>query len=189
MKLIIAITGASGIIYAKKLLETTKKYEIETHLIITKNAKTVARHEIGEPRQLENLASYNYEPNDLSSPLASGSFETDAMIIVPSSMKTISAIAHGFSSNLVTRAADVHLKERRKLIIVPRETPLNTIHLENMTKLSQMGVVILPAMPAFYHKPKNVEEVTNFIVGKILDQLGLDNKLYNRWGIKLASNI
>ena len=189
MKLIIAVTGASGIIYAKKLLETTKEFKIETHLIITKNAKTVARHEIGDPQQLEHLASYLYEPNDLTSPLASGSFKADAMVIIPSSMKTISALAHGFSSNLVTRAADVHLKERRTLILVPRETPLNTIHLENMTKLSQMGVVILPAMPAFYHKPKSVEEITNFIVGKIFDQLGLDNNLYKRWGAELTSNI
>lgn len=181
MKLIIAVTGASGTVYAKKLLEATKETKIETHLIITKNAKIVARNEIGDPHQLENLASFIYEPNDISSPLASGSFNANAMVIVPSSMKTISAIAHGFSSNLVTRAADVHLKERRLLIIVPRETPLNTIHLENMTKLSQIGAVILPAMPAFYPKPTSVDEVANFIVGKIFDQLGIDNNLYKRW--------
>jgi 4-hydroxy-3-polyprenylbenzoate decarboxylase len=181
MKLIISITGASGIIYAKHLLKATNELDIETHVIITNNAKTVAKYEIGDPEQLEKLATFSYEAFDLEASIASGSFKVDAMVIVPASMKTIGAIASGYCNNLVTRAADVHLKEKRKLIIVPRETPLHTIHLENLVKLSKVGAVILPAMPGYYHNPKTIEDLANFITGKILDQIGIKNTLYKRW--------
>jgi 4-hydroxy-3-polyprenylbenzoate decarboxylase len=181
MKIIIAITGASGIIYSKHLLESTKQLEIETHLIITENAKTVAAHEIVESEKLTNLATEVYEPGDLTALIASGSFKADAMVIIPATMKTIGALAAGYCNNLVTRAADVHLKERRPLIIVPRETPLHSIHLENMAKLSRLGATILPAMPAYYHKPETIEDLVNFIVGKVLDQLDIFHSLYKKW--------
>jgi 4-hydroxy-3-polyprenylbenzoate decarboxylase len=183
MILIVAVTGASGILYAQKLLEITNKIGIDIHLIITKNAKILAKHEVGDYKKLEKLANHVYQPEDLTAPIASGSFKVDAMVIIPASMKTIGALASGYCDNLVTRAADVHLKERRPLILVPRETPLHTIHLKNMAKLSHIGAIILPAMPAYYHHPESIEDLVNFIVGKTLDQLGIQNTLYKRWKI------
>jgi 4-hydroxy-3-polyprenylbenzoate decarboxylase len=182
MKLIIAVTGASGIIYAVNFLNAIKRYKIETHLIITNSAKSVAEHEIGDINQLIELSDYQYNQEDISSCIASGSYKVFGMVIIPASMKTISALANGFSDNLVTRAADVQLKEKRHLIVVPRETPLHAIHLENMAKLSQLGVIVLPAMPGFYHKPETIDDLADFISGKILDQLGVENGLYTRWG-------
>ena len=182
MKLIVAVTGASGIAYAVSFLKAIKQQDIESHLIITEAAQKVANHEIGDIKQLTSLATHVYDPDDMSAGIASGSYRVDGMVIVPSSMKTIAALANGFADNLVTRAADVQLKERRPLIIVPRETPLHAVHLENMAKLSHLGAVILPAMPGFYHNPKSIDDLVDFISGKILDQLGVNNKLYNRWG-------
>lgn len=182
MKLIIAVTGASGVIYALSFLRATKKHGIETHLIVTDSAKKVASHEIGDIKQLTSLADHVYSPDEMSAKIASGSYSVDGMVIVPSSMKTIAALANGFADNLVTRAADVQLKEGRKLIVVPRETPLHAVHLENMAKLSRLGAVILPAMPGFYHKPESVDDLVDFISGKILDQLGVENNMYTRWG-------
>ena len=181
MELIIAVTGASGIIYAKSLLDALKQHEINTHLIISEAAEKVAKHELEDIKQLEKLATNVYPPDNLEAPIASGSYQVDAMIIIPASMKTIGALASGYTHNLITRAADVQLKERRKLIVVPRETPLHTIHLENLNKLSQVGAVILPAMPGFYHNPETIEDLVNLITGKILDQLGIPNQVYNRW--------
>lgn len=181
MKLIVAITGASGISYALGFLKVAKKHDIEVHLIVTDSAKTVADHELGEIDQLTELAYKVYDPNEMSAGIASGSYSIDGMVIVPASMKTIAAIAMGFADNLVTRAADVQLKERRPLIVVPRETPLHTVHLENMAKLSSLGAIILPAMPGFYHKPVSIDDLVDFISGKILDQLGVKNNLYTRW--------
>lgn len=182
MKLIVAVTGASGLIYALSFLKAVRKHDIETLLIITESARKVAKHEIKDIELLTKLASRTFEPNELTASIASGSFKVDGMVIVPSSMKTISALAHGYADNLVTRAADVQLKERRPLIIVPRETPLHASHLENMAKLCRLGAIILPAMPGFYHKPNSIKELVDFISGKILDQLGVENKLYKRWG-------
>lgn len=182
MKLIVAVTGASGIPYAVSFLKAAKQYKIETHLIITDAAKKVASHEIGDINQLTDHATRVYAPEEISAGIASGSYPVDGMVIVPSSMKTIAALANGFADNLVTRAADVQLKEKRTLIVVPRETPLHAVHLENMAKLSRLGAVILPAMPGFYHDPESVDDLVDFISGKILDQLGIDNDLYNRWG-------
>ncbi len=182
MKLIVAVTGASGIVYALRFMKALKDQDIETHLTVTDSAKSVAAHEIGDIKQLTSLATHLYSPDDMLAGIASGSYPVDGMIIVPSSMKTIAALANGFADNLVTRAADVQLKERRPLIVVPRETPLHAVHLENMAKLSRLGATILPAMPGFYHKPETIDDLVDFIAGKILDQLGIEHSLFTRWG-------
>ena len=182
MKLIIAITGASGVIYAKRLLEILHNKNIETHLVISQAAEKIIEHELGTTKQpLEKLANHVHEVNDWSSPIVSGSFKTDGMIIAPCSMKTLAGIANGFAENVILRAADVTLKENRKLILVPRETPLNAIHLRNMLDLANQGAFIVPAMPAYYHKPKNVEALVDFIVGRVLDLLEIKHTLYKRW--------
>ncbi|RLI10696.1 aromatic acid decarboxylase [Candidatus Bathyarchaeota archaeon] len=181
MRLIVAITGASGAIYGKRLIEALKERGVEVHLIVSESARFVVEHELDDPRILEGMADRVYDPRNLSAPVTSGSFRVDGMVIVPASMKTVAAIASGYCENLVARAADVQLKERRPLIVVPRETPLNAIHLENMAKLSRRGVTILPAMPGFYHRPETIGDLVDFVVGKILDQLGLDHDLYRRW--------
>jgi 4-hydroxy-3-polyprenylbenzoate decarboxylase len=186
MKLIVAITGASGVIYGKRLLQILKEENIETHLIVSKASEPIIEYELETNREeLEKLASYVYDENDFNEPLASGSFLTDGMIIMPCSMKTVSGIAHGYSENLILRAADVVLKERRELILVPRETPLNIIHLRNLLELAKQGVRIIPAMPAFYHKPKKIDDLVDFIVGKVCDSLGIRHKLFERWSGKL----
>jgi len=182
VKLVVAVTGASGSIYAENFLRAAKSQGIETHLIVTDAGKTVVGHELGDSETLTGLADFTYEPNDLEAPLASGSIRVDGMVIVPATMKTVAALAHGYNANLVTRAADVHLKEGRPLIVVPRETPLHAVHLENMARLGRLGAVILPAMPGFYHNPESIDDLASFISGKILDQLGVPNKLYRRWG-------
>ena len=182
MKVIVAVTGASGTIYAKGFLDAAKEHGIETHLVVTDSGKKVAEYELDGIDQLKELATSTYDWKDLTASIASGSYDVDAMVIVPSSMKTVSAIAHGFADNLVTRAADVQLKEKRPLILVPRETPLHAIHLENMAKLANMGAIIIPAMPGFYHNPQSIQDLVDFISGKILDQLGKKNNLYKRWG-------
>jgi flavin prenyltransferase len=181
MRLIVAITGASGIIYGKRFLEELKKRDFEVHLVVSDAAKKVAKAELGNV-DWSSLATHVYLLDDLTAPIASGSFPVDAMVIVPATMKTIGALATGYCDDLISRAADVQLKEGRGLMIVPRETPLHAIHLENMAKLNRMGVTILPAMPAFYHKPETVDDLVNFIVGKMLDQLGVEHDLFKRWG-------
>lgn len=182
MQLIVALTGASGIAYGKRLLEVLRNREVETHLIITEAAEKVAKHELGITRaDLEKLADHTYDANDLLAPVVSGSFKTDGMIIIPCSMKTLAGIAHGYAQNIVLRAADVMLKEKRKLILVPRETPLSSIHLRNMLELSKHGAFIVPAMPAYYHEPKTIEDLVDFVVGKVLDCLGIEHQLFKRW--------
>ena len=182
MKLIIAITGASGVIYSKRLLEELQNKKIETHLVVSQAAKKIIKFEFeSSEKKIEELASFVHEIDDWSCPIVSGSFKTDGMIIIPCSMKTLAGIANGFATNVILRAADVCLKEKRKLIIVPRETPLNSIHLKNMLELSNQGGHILPAMPAFYHKPKNIEDLINFVVGRVLDTLDVEHTLYRRW--------
>lgn len=180
--MVIAITGASGVIYGKRLLEVLNDLGEETALVVTDPAKIILDYELGiKEEELKKLASEYYLPKDLTTSINSGSFKFEAMAIVPCTMKTLSAIANGYANNAVTRAADVTLKERRKLVIVPRETPLRSVHLENMLKVSNEGGIILPAMPGFYHRPKNIEESVDFIVGKILDVLGIDNNMFERW--------
>ncbi len=182
MKIIVCITGASGVIYAKRLLEVLKD-KVEIDLIISNSAKKIIKEELNiDWKELIKFATNYYENDNFFSPIASGSNKFDVVIVIPCSMKTLSAIANGYSSNLIVRVCDIALKERRKLIIMPREMPLNSIHLENMLKLSNLGAVIMPPIPAFYHKPKNIDDIVNFVVGRVLDILGIENNLFKRWG-------
>jgi 4-hydroxy-3-polyprenylbenzoate decarboxylase len=180
--IIIALTGASGIDYGIQLLKALKQLKIETGLLISNPAKKVIKYETNmSVEDIKALATKNYEVNDISSEINSGSCIFESLVIVPCSMKTLSSIANGYADNSITRVADVALKEHRKTIIVPRETPLRTVHIENMLKLSKEGAIILPAMPAFYNKPETLNDSVNFIVGKILDSLNIPNNLYTRW--------
>jgi len=182
MRLIVAMTGASGAIYGKRLLEVLRNKKIETHLIVSNAAEKVIEHELEMAKDaVEKLAFHAYSIDDLKAPIVSGSFKTDGMVIIPCSMKTLAGICHGYSSNLILRAADVTLKEKRKLVLVPRETPLSTIHLRNMLDLAKQGVVVLPAMPAYYHKPESVDSLVDYVVGKVLDILEIDHELFRRW--------
>ena len=179
MKVVVAITGASGVVYGLRLVEVLKELGIETHCVVSKIAKRLIEHEVGG----YDLAGVVVYPEDeLEAPPSSGSALFDAMVVIPCSMKTLASIANGMASSLITRSADVMIKEGRRLILVPRETPLSPIHLENMLRLSRAGVTILPAMPAFYQKPKGLDDMVDFIVGKTLDSLGIKNDLYQRWG-------
>jgi 4-hydroxy-3-polyprenylbenzoate decarboxylase len=189
MRIVVAITGASGVVYGKRLLEVLSEKSIETHLIISKEAGELIVSELSSKRDdIEKLANHVYQMNDLLSPLSSGSFITDGMIIVPCSAKTLAGIANGYSDNLILRTAEVAIKQGRKLILVPRETPLSAIYLENMLKLARLGIVILPAMPAFYHNPKSINELVDFIVGKILDSLNVEHNLFKRWKGRKITN-
>lgn len=176
MKVIVAITGASGAVLGVRLLEQLQAHEV--HLIVTPAARVVIDHEVGE---VELRATFRYDATDLAAPLASSSFGVDAMVVVPCSMKTLAAIAHGYSHNLVVRAADNVLRTRGKLVLVPRETPLSLAALENMRAACMAGAVILPPVMAYYFGPQSVDEVTDFFVGKVLDLLGLPHELYRRW--------
>jgi len=183
IKLIIAITGASGTILGIRILEELKKANIETHAIISGSAKIVSEHEQPSDININHApATKHYKETDIAAPIASGSYKTDGMIIAPCSMKTLSAIANSYTDNLITRAADVCLRYKRKLIIIPRETPLNSIHLENMLKLSKAGAWILPPNLSYYHNPKTLDDMTDFIVGKALDCFEINHNLYKRWG-------
>lgn len=182
MRLIIAVTGASGVIYSQRLLEVLKEKQVEVHLIISQASEKIIEYELETTHEaLKHLVKETYAEDDFFSPLASGSFFTDGMIVIPCSTKTMAGIAHGYSENLILRAADVTLKEGRQLILVPRETPVNAIHLRNQLELVRQGVVILPAMPAFYHHPKKIADLVDFIVGKILDVMGIPHTLFVRW--------
>lgn len=194
-KIVVGITGASGSIYGVRLIEALLAASYEVHLVITDAGWRVLSEELNwsVSKRLHMLEQHFgsaflqrqliYHPNaDIGASIASGSFLMQAMIIMPCSMGTLASIAHGMSDNLLARAADVMLKEARSLVIVPRETPLHAIHLENMLTLAKMGVKIVPAMPAFYHKPQTIEDQVNFLVGKVLDQLHIQHQLYTRWG-------
>lgn len=181
-KIIVGITGASGAVYGIRLLEILHKASIETHLVVSQAGKLVVEHECGITfNQLTSLAAKTYNVDDFTAAIASGSFQTRAMVVAPCSMKTLGFIANGIADNLMIRAADCILKEGRKLILVPRETPLTAIHLENMLKLARLGVHILPASPGFYHLPATLTEAIDMVVGKICDVLGVEHSLFKRW--------
>jgi 4-hydroxy-3-polyprenylbenzoate decarboxylase len=182
IKIIVGITGSSGVIYGIKLLYFLKKSEIETHIVLSKWAEKNIEIETDESIvEVKKLASFEYRENDMAASISSGSFKTDGMIIIPCSMKTLASIANGYDDNLISRAASVTIKENRKLVIVPRETPLSQIHLSNMLKLAKIGVTILPAMPGFYHRPKTINDLILHIVGKTLDQFEINNEVFKRW--------
>ena len=182
MKIIVAITGATGVIYGVRILQRLREAGVETHLVISRWGVRTLLHETQfSKEQVESLASVTYAPGDMGAAISSGSFRTDGMVIAPCSAKTLAAVAHGFGENLVHRAADVILKERRKLVLVVREAPLSDIHLENMLKLSRMGGVVLPPMPAFYNHPRTVDDVVDHTVSRVLDQFGLDAGGSERW--------
>jgi 4-hydroxy-3-polyprenylbenzoate decarboxylase len=182
--ILIAITGASGISIAIKLLNILKEKNIETELVISKAAEQVLSSESNiKITDLQQLVTTYYDVNDLTAPPASGSYKIDSMIVVPCTMKTLAAIANGYSDNLITRAADITIKEKRKLILVVRESPLSPIHLENMLKLARLGVVIAPPVPSYYIMPESVEELIDHTVGRILDQIGIESEI-KRWGNK-----
>lgn len=193
----LALSGASGMAYGLRLLECLLAAELEVYLLVSQAAHIVAKQELGvtlparagdlEKQLSDGLGARSgqlrvFGREDWNAPVASGSNPADAMVVCPCSMGTLAAIAHGLSDNLIERAADVMLKEQRKLILVPREAPFSTLHLENMLKLSKMNAVILPANPGFYHRPQSVEAVIDFIVARILDQLGVQHALMERWG-------
>lgn len=187
------ITGASGSVYGVRLAEELLDYGFTVHLVVSNAGWRVLKEEMdfdASAREAELERRFGgragrliYHPvADIGASIASGSFRAEGMLVVPCSMGTLSSIAHGSSDNLMTRAADVMLKEGRPLVIVPRETPLHAIHLENMLKLSKLGVKMVPAMPAFYHRPRTLEEVVDFLVGKVLDTVGIPHNLFKRWG-------
>jgi 4-hydroxy-3-polyprenylbenzoate decarboxylase len=207
--LVLAITGASGAVYARRLLAVLLGAGCEVHLSISPAGKAVIAHELGVELDLEKLdgdvvldalkrslpsvdspgAKYArdaklvyHHHRDLMAPIASGSFLTDGMVICPCSGGTLSAVVHGTSTGLIHRAADVHLKERRKLILVPRETPLSLVQLDNMRRAAEVGAIVLPASPGFYHAPKSIDDLVDFVVARICDQLGVAHDLMRRWG-------
>jgi 4-hydroxy-3-polyprenylbenzoate decarboxylase len=207
LPLVLALTGASGAVYATRLLEVLLQAEREVHLVISPSGAAVIKQELGividpaqpdlakllctssPPAAREGLLTRSVRPtischrhDDFLAPIASGSFLTGGMVVCPCSGSTLSGIAHAASQNLIQRAADVHLKERRKLILVPRETPLSVLQIENMQRAAQAGAVILPAMPGFYHGAKTIADLVDFVVARILDQLGVPHELMRRWG-------
>ena len=182
MRVIVGITGGSGAIYAVSLLKALKELNVETHLVISKMGEFVLKHECDlSIEEISKLANYYYNNDDFRAPIASGSFKVDGMVVVPCSMKTLSAIANGYSDSLLTRACDVIIKESKKLVLVPRETPLSPIHLDNMLKLSKLGIKILPPIASFYNHPSTIEDIIIQFTGRILDNLNIENNLVNRW--------
>lgn len=182
MRLIVAITGATGAIYGVRILERLREAGVETHLVISRWGARTLLHETDWTReQVEALATESYAAADMGAAISSGSFRTDGMIVAPCSAKTLASIAHGYGDNLVHRAADVVLKERRKLVLAVREAPLSEIHLENMLKLARMGAVILPPMPAFYNRPKQIDDLVTHTLARVLDRLGLPHTLTPEW--------
>lgn len=181
-KLIIGISGASGFIYGVRLLEILKKCDIETHLVISKSALLTKKYETNlDIEKLKAIADVNYNVNDVSAAIASGSFKTDGMIIAPCSMKTLAEIASGVTSGLISRAADVILKERRKLVLMVRETPFTAIHLKNMLTITECGGIIAPPVPAFYTLPQSIDDLINHSIGRVLDLFDIETNLIKRW--------
>jgi len=183
MVLIIGITGATGVIYGVRLLEVLSSInDIETHLIISEAGGITIRSEIDRKiEDIKKLASFSYDIGDIGARLASGSFQRDGMIIAPCTIKTMSALANSYTENLLTRAGDVTLKERKKLVLLVRETPLHLGHIRNMERLCEMGAIIMPPVPAFYHKPRTIQDIIDHTIGKTLDIFGIKHNLFQRW--------
>ena len=183
MKLVVGITGSTGVIYGIRLLEILKRLNIETHLIMSEWAqKCISMETDHDLNYVKSLATENSDEVNMAANISSGTHKTDGMIVIPCSMKTLSSVANGYDETLVARAAGVALKESRKLILVVRETPLTAINLENMLKLARLGVIILPPVIEFYTKPKDIDDLVNHIVGKCLDQFNIEHDLFTRWG-------
>lgn len=183
MKLLVSVTGASGIIYGVRLLEVLRNSQHHVSLIMSDWARETLSLETKVPLDyVLSLADRVYNANDLAAAVSSGSYGIDATVVVPCSMKTLAGIAHGFSDNLIVRTADVALKERKPLLLMVRETPLSLIHLKNMTAVTEAGGILVPPMPAFYHKPTTIEEIIDQSVGKLLDLLKIEHQLFQRWG-------
>jgi len=183
MKLVVGITGSTGVIYGIRLLETLKQLNIETHLIMSEWAeKCIVMETDHDLNYVKSLATHSSDETNMAATVSSGTHKTSGMIVIPCSMKTLSSIANGYDETLVARAAGVALKESRKLILVVRETPLTAINLENMLKLARLGVIILPPVTEFYTKPKVIDDMINHIVGKCLDQFDIEHNLFTRWG-------
>ena len=181
-RLIVGITGATGAIFGIRLLEALKNTEVETHLVLSKWAIQTIEHETTYTlKQVRALATLDHSEGNMGATISSGSFVTEGMVVVPCSMRSLAAIAHGTGDHLIHRAADVILKERRKLVLVTREMPLSDVHLENMLKLSRMGVTIMPPMPAFYNRPTSLDDMIDHVVARILDQFGVPAEFARRW--------
>ncbi|MFP3306618.1 MAG: UbiX family flavin prenyltransferase [Thermocladium sp.] len=182
MRVVIGVTGASGAVYGLKVMEALKSLNVETYLVVSETARKVMREEGIDPARIEALATRVFGEEEMEAPIASGSFWFDGMAIVPCSMKTLASIAHGITDNLVTRAADVALKERRRLVLVIRESPLSLVHIRNMELATMAGAIVMPASPPFYNKPTTIDDMINSVAGRVLDLLGLRNNIYRRWG-------
>ena len=181
-RVVVGITGATGAVYAVRLLARLTAAGVETHLVLSPAGVLNAHHELGLDRHaLEALADHAYNPADIGAAIASGSFHSDAMVVAPCSMRTLAAIAHGLSDNLLTRAADVALKERRRLVLLVRETPFNLAHLRNMTLVTEMGGVIFPPLPAFYHRPQSIDEMVDDTVERVLALIGIKGAAPKAW--------
>jgi 4-hydroxy-3-polyprenylbenzoate decarboxylase len=181
-RLVVGITGASGAVYGVRLLQRGRALGVQTHLVATPSGVLNVHHELDLDRKgLEALADQAYAPGDIGACIASGSFDTAAMVVAPCSMKTLAAVAHGFGDNLLTRAADVTLKERRRLLLMVRETPFNLAHLRNMTAVTEMGGIVFPPLPAFYHRPASIDELVDESVERVLALLGLKGAAPKSW--------
>jgi len=183
MKLIVGITGASGVIYGVRLLAVLAKNKaVETHLVVSEAGEQNIRYETSwKVEEVKSLADFCYDVRALGAPLSSGSFKMDGMVVAPCSIKTMSALANSYAENLLVRAGDVTLKEGRKLVLLVRETPLHLGHLRNMERLCEVGAIIMPPVPAFYHRPRTIEDIIDHTIGKILDTLGIEHDLFRRW--------
>ncbi len=181
-RIVIGISGASGVIYGMKMLSLLKEEAFETHLIMSEAGKKNLEIETGyKAEEVAAMATYTYDNSDVGASLASGSFLTDGMVVIPCTIKTLSGIANSYTENLLVRAADVTLKEKRKLVLVVRETPLHKGHLRLMTMAADMGAHILPPVPSFYHQPKTIDDIINQTIGKIFDYFGIEHDLFRRW--------
>jgi 4-hydroxy-3-polyprenylbenzoate decarboxylase len=180
--LVVGITGASGAAYGVRLLQRARELEVRTHLVVTPAGMLNVHHELGLDRtRLQEMATVSHSPAEVGACIASGSFPTDAMVVAPCSMKTLAAVAHGLCDNLLTRAADVTLKERRRLVLAVRETPLNLAHLRNMTAVTEMGGIVFPPLPAFYHRPASIDQLIDDTVERMLELAGIAQARPRRW--------